>query len=137
MKLASRFASRVLPALVLSSLLLTACGPAGGGPVTIVLPRIIVDVAPDGTPSVGSVNPMLLQLAGLDPSQFKLSPATVKQLTDSNVQHVELLFRQDGLYWWVNSKSLIPLVWDDASFNNVTQLIPKFLTMDVPRRARS
>ncbi len=127
-KNARRPQARILSALVLATLLLAGCG--GGGPLTVVLPRIEVNIDADGNPTVAGISPALLGLAGMDPSQFRLDKATVAQITDSNIQHVELVFRQDGLYWWVNSKALIPLVWDDASFNNVTQLIPKFVPMD-------
>jgi predicted small lipoprotein YifL len=120
---------RIFSALVLATLLLAGCG--GGGPLTVVLPRIEVNFDADGNPTIAGINPMLLTMFGVPVEQLpRLDKATVAQITDSNIQHAELVFRQDGLYWWVNSKALIPLVWDDASFNNVTQLIPKFVQMD-------
>jgi len=134
MKLATRthFHTRALSALVLAALLLAGCGGSGsgsGGPINVVLPRIEVNIDADGTPTVAGISPAMLGFLGVDVNQFRvLDKATVAQLTESNVQHIELLFRQDGLYWWANAKPLIPLVWDDASFNNVTQLIPKFAT---------
>ncbi len=134
MKLATRTRfhthAHALSALVLAALVLAGCGGSGGGgPLTVVLPRIEVNIDADGTPTVAGISPAVLGFLGVDVNQFRvLDKATVAQLTESNVQHIELLFRQDGLYWWANAKPLIPLVWDDASFNNVTQLIPKFVT---------
>ncbi|MCS6847643.1 MAG: hypothetical protein RMN52_08015 [Anaerolineae bacterium] len=119
---------RALSALVLASLALTGCG--GGGPFRLVFPRIFVEVDKEGFPTVAGINPGMLRFFGVDPNQFKLDPATVSKLTDSNLQHVELLFRNDGLYWWANGKALVPLTWDDASFDNTKDLVTRFVKLD-------
>ncbi|MFC1466492.1 MAG: hypothetical protein ACFLMY_16745 [Candidatus Brachytrichaceae bacterium NZ_4S206] len=119
---------RALSAIVLASLILTGCG--GGGPFRLVFPRIFVEVDKEGFPTVAGISPVMLGFFGVDPNQFKIDPATVSKLTDSNLQHVELLFRNDGLYWWANGKALVPLTWDDASFDNTKDLINRFVKLD-------
>lgn len=117
-----------LTTFVLAALVLTGCG--AGGPLNFVFPRIEINVDKEGFPSVAGISPLALSLFGMDPNQFKIDPATVSQLTDSNLQHLELLFRKDGLYWWANGKPLMPLVWNDQSFDNTRDLIMKFGLFD-------
>ncbi len=119
---------RALSALVLASLILTGCG--AGGPFRLVFPRIYVDVDKEGFPTVAGISPQMLSFFGVDPNQLKLDPTTVGKLTNSNLQHVELLFRNDGLYWWANGKSLVPLTWDDSSFDNTKDLIIRVANLD-------
>lgn len=120
---------RAWSALVAATLILTGCGAASGS-FRAVFPRIVIDVDKEGFPSVAGISPMMLSFFGMDPSQFKIPPATVAQLTESNLQHAELLFRNDGLYWWANGKPLVPLTWNDQSFNNTKALISKFNLMN-------
>lgn len=120
---------RTLSALVLATLLVSGCGASGSG-LNLVFPRIVVDIDKDGNPSVAGISPIALSIFGIDPNQFKIDPATVQKLTDSNVQHLELLFRKDGLYTWANAKPVVPLVWDDGSFNTTQDLALKFVALD-------
>ncbi|MCS7055754.1 MAG: hypothetical protein NZM18_06210 [Thermoflexales bacterium] len=122
----TRLHVRALSALVLAALILTGCG----APFQLVFPRIFIEVDKEGFPTVAGISPGMLAFFGLDPNQFKIDPVTVGKLTDSNLQHVELLFRNDGLYWWANGKALVPLTWDDASFDNTKDLITRFLGLD-------
>lgn len=122
---------RVLSAAIVAALVLAGCG-APGSPFRLVFPRIFVDVDKEGFPTVAGISPFMLSLFGVDTNLLKIDPATVAQLTDSNLQHVELLFRSDGLYWWANGKPLVPLTWDDQSFENTKTLITQFVPMDVP-----
>ncbi|GIV85091.1 MAG: hypothetical protein KatS3mg052_2098 [Candidatus Roseilinea sp.] len=124
--------ARALSALVLAALILTGCG--GGAPLRLVFPRIFVEVDKEGFPTIAGISPAVLSFFGLDPNQFKIDPATVGKLTDSNLQHVELLFRNDGLYWWANGKALVPLTWDDASFDNTKDVINRFVKLDESTR---
>lgn len=119
---------RALSALVLAALILTGCG--GGNPFRLIFPRIFVEVDKEGFPTVAGISPAMLSFFGVDPSLLKIDPATVGKLTDSNLQHIELLFRNDGLYWWANGKALVPLTWDDASFDNTKDLINRFVKLD-------
>jgi len=123
---------RALSAVVLAMLILTGCG--GGAPLRLVFPRIHVDVDKEGFPTIAGIGPGMLSFFGVDPNQLKIDPATVQQLTDSNLQHVELLFRNDGLYWWANGKSLVPLTWSDESFDNTKDVIGTFIQMDEATR---
>lgn len=119
---------RALSAIALAALILTGCG--GGGPFRLVFPRIFIEVDKEGFPTVAGISPAMLGFFGVDTSQFKIDPATVSKLTDSNLQHVELLFRNDGLYWWANGKALVPLTWDDASFDHTKDLVTRFVKLD-------
>jgi hypothetical protein len=105
--------------VVLTALLLAGCS---GDSFKLAFPRIEVVIDKDGNPTVAGVSPLILRLVGVDLSNAKLDPAVVQQMTDSNVQHVELLFQKSGLFWWVNAKPMTPLTWDDASFGNVIDL---------------
>jgi hypothetical protein len=102
---------RLFSALAVAALLLVGCGPQGG--LNLVLPRIVVDIDKEGNPSIAGISPIALGFLGIDPNQFKLPKDTVDKLVDSNLQHAELLFRKDGLYWWANGKPLVPLSCDD------------------------
>lgn len=119
---------RAVSALVLAALILTGCG--AGSPFRLVLPRIFVEVDKEGFPTIAGISPAALSFFGVDPNLLRIDPATVSRLTDSNLQHVELLFRNDGLYWWANGKALVPLTWDDASFDNTKELITRLLQLD-------
>jgi hypothetical protein len=112
--------TRAVSALVLTALLLAGCG---GDSFKLAFPRIEVVIDQDGNPTIAGVSPLILRLVGVDLSGVKLDPAMVTQLTDSNIQHVELMFQKNGLFWWVNSKAMPPLTWDDASFNNTIDLL--------------
>jgi hypothetical protein len=118
----------LLSALAIAAVLLVGCGPQGG--FNLVLPRIEVAIDSEGNPSVAGFSPVALSFLGIDPNQFKLPKDTVDQLVDSNLQHAELLFRKDGLYWWANGKPMVPLTWDDASFATTTDLVNKFVKLD-------
>ncbi len=120
---------RVLPALVIAAFILTGCGV--GSPFRLVIPRIYVDVDDQGSLNIaGFINPGMLSFFGLDPNLLKIDAATVGQLTNANVQHIELLFRNDGLYWWLNSQPLVPLTWDGPAFDNARDLLFGFAGLD-------
>ena len=111
--------TRVLSAVVLTALLLAGCS---GDSFKIAFPRIEISIDKDGNPTIAGVSPLILRLVGVDLSNAKMDPATVQQLTDSNIQHIEFLFQKNGLFWWVNGEPMTPLTWDDASFNNAIDL---------------
>lgn len=111
--------TRVLSALVLTTLLLAGCS---GDSFKLAFPRIEVNIDKDGNPTIAGVSPLVLRLVGIDLSNAKLDPAVVQQMTDSNIQHAELLFQRDGLFWWANGQPMTPLTWNDESFNNTLDL---------------
>lgn len=105
--------------MVLTALLLAGCS---GDSFKLAFPRIEVVIDKEGNPTVAGVSPLILRLVGVDLSNAKMDPATVQQLTDSNIQHIEFLFQKNGLFWWVNGEPMTPLTWDDESFNNAIDL---------------
>lgn len=119
--------TRVVSAVVLTALLLAGCS---GDSFKLAFPRIEVVIDKDGNPTIAGVSPLILRLVGVDLSNAKLDPAMVQQMTDSNIQHVELLFHKDGLFWWVNAQPMTPLAWDDESFNNTLDLVIKLGLID-------
>jgi hypothetical protein len=119
--------TRVVSVLVLTALLLAGCS---GDSFKLAFPRIEVVIDKEGNPTIAGVSPLVLRLVGVDLSNAKLDPALVQQMTDSNIQHVELLFQRNGLFWWVNAKPMTPLTWDDDSFNNTLDLAINFGLID-------
>jgi len=129
----TRLHARALSALAIAALILTGCG--AGGPFRLVIPRIYVDVDAQGALNIaGFINPGTLSFFGADPNLLKIDAATVGQLTNANVQHIELLFRNDGLYWWLNGQPLVPLTWDGAAFDNARDLLFGFAGLDETTR---
>jgi len=125
----NRLRTRALSALVIAAFILTGCG--AGSPFRVVIPRIYVDVDTQGSLNVaGFINAGMLSFFGLDPNLLKIDAATVGQLTNANVQHIELLFRGDGLYWWLNGQPLVPLTWDSPAFENARDLLLGFAGLD-------
>ena len=129
----TRLHARALSALAIAALILTGCG--AGSPFRLVIPRIYVDVDAQGALNIaGFINPGTLSFFGADPNLLKIDAATVGQLTNANVQHIELLFRNDGLYWWLNGQPLVPLTWDGAAFDNARDLLFGFAGLDETTR---
>ncbi len=129
----TRLHARALSALAIAALILAGCG--AGSPFRLVIPRIYVDVDAQGALNIaGFINPGTLSFFGADPNLLKIDAATVGQLTNANVQHIELLFRNDGLYWWLNGQPLVPLTWDGAAFDNARDLLFGFASLDETTR---
>jgi len=129
----TRLRTRALSALVIAAFILTGCG--AGSPFRLVVPRIYVDVDAQGSLNVaGFINAGMLSFFGLDPNLLKIDTATVGQLTNANVQHIELLFRSDGLYWWLNGQPLVPLTWNSPAFENARDLLLGFAGLDEATR---
>jgi hypothetical protein len=125
--------ARAVSTLAIVALLLTGCG--AGSPFRLVIPRIYVEVDAQGALNIaGFINPGMLSFFGADPNLLKIDAATVGQLTNANVQHIELLFRNDGLYWWLNGQPLVPLTWDSAAFDNARDLLFGFAGLDETTR---
>lgn len=112
--------TRIVSVVVLTALLLAGCS---GDSFKLAFPRIEVVIDKDGNPTIAGVSPLILRLVGVDLSGVKLDPTMVQQMTDSNIQHVELLFHKSGLFWWINAQPMTPLAWDDESFNNTLDLV--------------
>lgn len=116
--------------LMLLASVLSACG--GEKPVTLAdenadfvlaLPRVTIDINSDGLPTVAGIDPKLLSLVGVDVSQFAMDPAYVDWFTQANVQHIELLQRDDGLYVFVNGMLMPHLGWTTGDLTTLTDTL--------------
>ncbi len=117
--------------LMLFASVAAACG---GEPVqlsdkdadfVLALPRLVVDIDSDGVPSVAGISPRLLALAGIDISQFAMDPAYVEWFTQANVQHIELVQKDDGIYIFVNGALMPHLGWSTDELNNLADALTK------------
>jgi hypothetical protein len=89
----------------------------------VALPRITVDVAEDGTPSILGISPDILRFVGVDTSAFKLPADTVQRLSEENIQHIEVAVVDRGLRIWVNGEPLPFVQTDSASLERTIGLL--------------
>ena len=125
----------IVSLLIVTALVLSACGTrpvpsTSQGEKTnaqefrVELPRITVNIDEKGTPTVmGMSLADLSKLTGGSIASFQLDPAQVAQLQASNIQHIELLHRGDGLYLYVNGKSLPYVRWDQNTLQNAAKML--------------
>jgi hypothetical protein len=120
-------------AVLLCSLLLTACGPrtasspaaeSDGKQLVVELPAIVLDVAEDGqiTLSEGPLQGLLAGL-GVDLSSLSMDAETVQDFVKANVQHIQLDNRPDGLGIYVNGQAMPTLAWDDQSLASLVKVL--------------
>jgi len=117
--------------LLLFGSVLAACG---GEPVPVkdteadfvlALPRLVVDIDENGYPTLAGLSPELLALLGVDVKQFAMDPQVVNWFTLANVQHIELVQKDDGVYVFVNGVLMPHLGWDTADLQNMTDAMAK------------
>ena len=130
MKLSKRLIFSFLILMLLASIL-TACG---GKPVNLTdenadfvlaLPRLVVDIDSNGMPSVAGISPQLLALVGVDVSKFAMDPAYVEWFTQANVQHIELVQKDDGIYVFVNGVLMPHLAWSADELSTLADTLTK------------
>lgn len=107
--------ARLIAAAALSGVLLTGCG----SDFRLALPRVIVEVDAEGYPSVIGISGRTFGVQALD-------QATVQQLVNSNLQHVELSWKPEGIAVWVNAKPITALELGPERFKNIVNLVKKF-----------
>ena len=130
MKLSRRLIFSFLILMLLASVL-TACG---GEPVklsdtnadfVLALPRLVVDIDSNGVPSIGGISPTLLALVGVDVSQFAMDPQYVDWFTKANIQHIEFVQRDDGVYIFVNGQLMPNLAWSADELDTLAETLTK------------
>lgn len=130
MKLSKRLIFSFLILMLLASVL-SACG---GQPVqlsdtnadfVLALPRLVVDVDSNGVPSIGGFSPELLSLVGIDVSKFAMDPVYVEWFTKANIQHIELVQRDDGVYVFVNGELMPHLAWSTDELDTLADTLSK------------
>ncbi len=126
-----------LSAIVIIALVLSACGAAkpaapttgsrGGETFMVALPRMVVDIDPSGNPVIFGLNAGdVSRFFGADLSSLKVDPKTVKQMTDANVQHVEMRQVGDAMVFLVNGKPMPHIGWSDASLKDAMDVAAVF-----------
>ncbi|MGQ9814572.1 MAG: hypothetical protein ACUVR3_05400 [Candidatus Roseilinea sp.] len=123
---------RVVSLIPLFALLLAGCatGPTDIGEANrdfmIALPRIVVDIDTEGAPSISGITPELLALAGMDPDMFALPKDLVDTMVAGDIQHLEILHKNDGLFIFVNAKLLPHISWTSQSMNTLGNTVELF-----------
>ena len=114
------------------ALVLAACGasdPGASAPDTssfVAFPRVVLTVDAEGNPSMAGMNTETLKnltLGALDLTAYRLDPAWVNYFSAADMQHIELAYRDDGIYTFVNGKPLPFLVWSTDSLDNTVGLL--------------
>jgi hypothetical protein len=144
----SRFAPVQVAALCASALImLSACAPASSAaapaatpPATaaaassagsnvraalIALPRIVVSVDENGVPSVAGVSARLvenLSLGLLPASAVTLDRSWIEYFQSTDVQHIEVLQNDAGVFAWINGRRLPNIAWNGRELDNSAQL---------------
>jgi len=128
----------LLPLLILA-LLLTACessspdAESASEDFAISLPRVVLDVDSDGNPSVGGFGTETLKtltMGGVDYTWMRMEPTLVRRLSDMDLQHVEAVYRDDGIYLFVNGEPLPFVKWDQAALDNTATVVSTFGGLD-------
>ncbi len=91
----------------------------------LALPRITIDVDAEGVPSVAGISPETLEklsMGMLDLKDFRLPQNYVDWFTSANVQHMELVHTNDGLYVFVNGNPMPHLAWSGDSLSTAADL---------------
>ncbi len=124
-------------ALVVVSLILSACGPAmspstspktaRGDTFLLALPRLEIEFDKNGSPTVlgmklADVGAML----GQDLSGIRLDPFVVNWMMVTDIQHIEMRQTGDGMAVVVNGKPMPHISWNDQSLERALQLAAVF-----------
>lgn len=122
----------LLLSLLFAIIVLTACGTA---PIDISvpspdflvsLPRVVIDIDANGVPSVLGFNTdQLYKFTGgqVDLRWMRMDPTLVAWFTNTNLQHVAMVQKEDGLYVFANGQALPHVAWDKESLQSVGNLI--------------
>lgn len=121
----------LLTSLLLLALLLVACGDKPTDVAEqedgfmLALPRINIDIDEEGMPSVAGISPETLEkisMGMVDLQQFRMPKNYVDWFTSANVQHMELVHTNDGLYVFVNGNPMPHLAWSGDSLSTAADL---------------
>lgn len=122
---------RLLALMLMASLLLSACGAAtaptvpeeveDGQRFLLSLPRLMVDIDDQGQASVGglSIDAVNSLMPGLALPDMAVNPFYVDWMRNTNVQHMELVSGDNGVFVFINGEPLPYLGWDGESLGNL------------------
>lgn len=126
----------VVVLLVIAGLVLAGCGPAimpvaapeteSGEQFVIALPRLVLSFDANGTPGIeGLPVEQIARSMGqtLDFSAYRIDPAYVNWMTQSNIQHVELRQTGGGLALLANGLLMPSIKWADGSLEATAGLV--------------
>jgi hypothetical protein len=122
---------RVVVLTVIAALLLSACGAAtvpttdettdSGQRFLISLPRLVVDVDESGQASVNglSIEAVNAIIPGAPLPDLAVNPFYVDWMTNTNIQHLEFVSTDSGVFVFANGEPLPYLAWDGDSLTNL------------------
>lgn len=86
-------------------------GAAGADALVVDLPSIAIDVAADGSISLGNIALADLMKSLGVPLELPITADTVKMLTDAGVQHIQVANQPDGLAVFINGQEIPSIAW--------------------------
>lgn len=95
------------------------------GDFAVALPRIVVEFDKSGVPSVAGVSAELLRTVSFgqfDPSLLQVPNQYIDWFTRTNLQHFEIVHKDDGLFLFANGAPLPHIGWSTDSFANTGQV---------------
>lgn len=122
---------RLLALMLIASLLVSACGAATAPTVSeetdegqrflISLPRMVAEIDDAGQASIGglSVDAVNSLMPGLALPDLAVNPFYVDWMRNTNIQHMELVSGDDGVFVFINGEPLPYLGWDGEALNNL------------------
>lgn len=125
---------RLLALMLIGTLLLSACGAAtaptvgeetdSGQRFLVSLPRMVVDISDDGEASIGglSIDAVNSLMPGLQLPDMAVNPFYVDWMRNTNVQHVELVSGDNGVFVFINGEPLPYVGWDGESLSNLAMV---------------
>jgi hypothetical protein len=128
-------AKRLVSLLPVLAILLAGC--SGGAPMAptnsdffIAFPRIVIEFDQDGSPAVAGIPASMLGGLGVDVSTMKLDAGTIAMLQSGDIQHIEVLHKDNGLFIFVNAKLLPHVGWSAASFDSLGKTVESLGLLD-------
>lgn len=127
---------RLIALIPVLAIVLAGC--SGGAPMAptnsdffVALPRIVAEFDKDGAPTVAGISSDLVsKLTNMDMSAMKLDPATIAAVQSGDIQHVEVLHKDNGFYVFVNGKLVPHVGWSDQAFTTLGKTIESVGMLD-------
>jgi hypothetical protein len=122
---------RIVALMMIAALLLSACGAAtattademtpSGQRFLLALPRLVMDVDDSGQVTLGGLgmDDLSSLIPGMAMEPIAINPYYVDWMKNTDVQHVELVHTNNGIFLYVNGELLPYLAWDGESLSNV------------------
>ncbi len=119
-------------------LLLSACGTAypetaADSDFAVAFPRVVIQIDEDGTPSVAGLTTETLKnltLGNVDLTWLRMEPLLVKRFTDMDLQHIEAMYKDDGIFVFANGEAIPFINWSAESLGNTTALATELGGLD-------